>query len=167
MAATANARLRVRGSAVIDPTGRYRYSLVRAWDEGLPRACFCLLNPSTADGRHDDPTLRRCVGFARAWGFGSVEVVNAFALRATDPRMLARAEDPVGAGNDRAIVRAARRAGVVVAGWGNAGALGGRGDAVRRVLGGFDVMTLGVTKRGEPRHPLYVRRDAALVALDA
>lgn len=167
MAVSAHVRARVRGSAVIDPTGRYRYSLVRAWDDGLPRACFCLLNPSTADARRDDPTLRRCAGFARAWGFGSIEVVNAFAFRATDPRALRAAADPVGPGNDRAILRAARRASIVVVGWGNAGALEGRSDAVRRLLSGFDARTLGLTKQEEPRHPLYVARNTAPVALGA
>lgn len=158
-----------RASALFDPTGRYRYSLTRTWDSAANRVCFCLLNPSTADAVRDDPTLRRCLGYARRWGFGSVEVVNIFALRATDPRELRRADDPVGPRNDAAIRRAARRAALVVAGWGAHGALLDRGDAVRRLLislSDVDVVTLGHTKSGHPRHPLYTRADARTIPLE-
>jgi hypothetical protein len=154
---------RARGTAVIDPTGLYRYSLTRTWEPASGRACFCLLNPSTADATRDDPTLRRCLGYARRWGFGSVEVVNIFALRATDPHELRRARDPIGPRNDAAIRRAARRAALVVAGWGAHGALLDRGDAVRAILARLadtDIVTLGLTKHAHPRHPLYARADA-------
>jgi hypothetical protein len=144
----------------------YRYTLHRRWARGagVRRVCFCLLNPSTADARVLDPTLTRCLGFARRWGFGAMEVVNVFALRSTDPAGLRKVADPVGAGNDRAIVRAATRAELVVVGWGNHGSLGGRSDAVRALLGaaGVDVRSWGLTGAGEPRHPLYLRADTPL-----
>ena len=159
----------MRRTAILDPTGRYRYSLTRTWDPDAPRACFCLLNPSTADATRDDPTLRRCLGYARRWGFGSVEIVNIFALRATDPRELKRARDPIGPRNDAAIRRAARRATLVVAGWGAHGNLHERGDAVRTILASLldaDVVALGLTKSGHPRHPLYARGDATTIRLE-
>ncbi len=143
---------------------RYRYALTRSWDRAKPLCAFVLLNPSTADARVDDPTIRRCIGFARRWGFGGVVVVNLFALRATDSRVLRRTADPVGPANDRALVRQASRASLIVLGWGTQGALGGRAEAVRRMLEplGPKLRLLGRTRAGEPRHPLYVRRDAAL-----
>ena len=157
----------IRSTARIDPTGRYRYSLTRSWDDTLPRACFCLLNPSTADATTDDPTLRRCLGFARRWGCGGVEIVNLFALRATDPRDLRRAADPVGPRNDAAIVRAATRAELLVAAWGNHGALHDRAKAVLAALARTStVHTLGLTKLGHPRHPLYTPSDTTLTPLE-
>jgi hypothetical protein len=84
------------GRASYDRTRRYRYTLHRRLAGGAGRLCFCMLNPSTADARVDDPTVRRCVGYALAWGFAELECVNIFALRSTDPRALARADDPVG-----------------------------------------------------------------------
>ena len=142
--------------AVLDRTRTYRYRLWRRWAAGNS-VLFVLLNPSTADAEHDDPTLRRCVGFARRWGFGGVEIVNLFALRATDPRHLRNAVDPVGPDNNRQIRRAAQAAELVVAGWGNHGARDGRAAIVSRLLGrGRTLHCLGVTRQGQPRHPLYV-----------
>ena len=122
-----------------------------------------MLNPSTADERRDDPTIRRCVGFARRWGFGGVEIVNLFALRASDPRVLRRAGDPVGAANDRHIARAAARATLVVLAWGACGRLRGRSAEIRARLSRPAPRCLGLTRSGEPRHPLYLRADARLV----
>ena len=124
-----------------------------------------LLNPSTADEERDDPTIRRCIGFARAAGFGSAVVVNLFALRATDPAVLGRTRDPVGPRNDRAIVAAARGADAVVLGWGGgAASFGPRAAEVSRLLSPFRrrLFLLGRTRSGEPRHPLYVRATTAL-----
>jgi hypothetical protein len=104
--------------ATFDPTRTYRYQLTRTWDPDGPRVNFLMLNPSTADAFGLDPTVRRCVGFARRWGFGSLEVTNIFAFRATDPRVLVGQPEPVGAGNDQAILDAARKADRVVAAWG-------------------------------------------------
>lgn len=118
----------IRRQAVFDPAGRYRYSLRRRWDAAGARVAFVLLNPSTADGRRDDPTIRRCIGFAREWGFGGLEVVNLFACRSTHPGGLRSAQDPVGPENDRFLAAAWDRADRVIVAWGNHGALlGGRG----------------------------------------
>jgi hypothetical protein len=138
---------------------RHRYTLWRAWAPG-PRALFCMLNPSTADESVLDPTLRRCLGFAQRWHFAGFEVVNLFALRSTDPARLCEDADPVGPGNDVAIVEAARRAGVVVCGWGVHGTLRGRDAAVLELLAGVaDLVALRLTKGGAPSHPLYLPAD--------
>lgn len=146
-----------RSTARFDPTRRYRYTLLRVWDPLLPRLCCCMLNPSTADIDQDDPTVARCGRFARDWGFGSLEVVNIFALRSTDPRKLYDASDPIGPANDAAILAAARRADLFLAAWGNHGALRSRGPQVLSRLSQRDIAPrcLAVTKQGHPKHPLY------------
>lgn len=152
--------------ATISPCGRYRYDLWRVWDELLPYAAFIMLNPSTADAAADDPTIRRCVGFARAWGYGGIVVTNLFAWRATDPRELRMARDPIGPDNDKAILRWATyaRSGVVVCAWGAEAATGKRPLLrqqpahvmllLRRA--GVTPHHLGLTQAGHPRHPLYL-----------
>lgn len=144
------------GDAVI--LGVYRYTLWREWHPHLPRLVFVLLNPSTADGSTDDPTLCRCVGFARDWGYGSVELVNLFAYRSVDPATLRRVADPVGPLNDAYIQQAASRAEQIVLAWGALGGLNGRAQEVTRLLN-RQLFCLGYTTEGLPRHPLYLRRD--------
>ena len=143
--------------ATFDPTGAYRYHLWREWDATLPAVTFVMLNPSTADAEQDDPTIRRCIGFARAWGYGRIEVLNLFAYRATSPRELFAAPDPEGPRNGEHLA-AALGSGVVVA-WGNHGR---RAFVGAREMASRDAHCLGVTALGEPRHPLYVRSDSAL-----
>jgi hypothetical protein len=118
-----------------------------------------MLNPSTADAARDDPTVRRCIGFARSWGYGGLEVVNLFAYRATDPRALRRAADPVGPANRRHIAAAIANARLVIAAWG-ADATAGDAAARLRALSRRELRCLGLTRSGAPRHPLYVRATA-------
>lgn len=146
----------VTRGVLFDPTGAYRYRLWRVWAPDAPRLAFVLLNPNAADAVHDDPTIRRCVGFARAWGYGGVDVVNLFAWRTPNPRALRAAPDPVGPDNDAHLQAVAARAALVVAGWGVHGALAGRDVVVRRLLAGYPLACLGLTKAGHPRHPLYL-----------
>ena len=148
-------------TATFDTSRTYRYGLTRAWDRNGPRVNVLMLNPSTADAFGLDPTLRRCVGFARAWGFGSLEVTNLFAFRSTDPRAMLAHADPVGHDNDEAIGGAARRSDRVVVAWGTRGCHLGRADEVARLLAGLgvEVVALGVTRSGQPVHPLYLARD--------
>ncbi|TVQ30888.1 MAG: DUF1643 domain-containing protein [Phycisphaeraceae bacterium] len=158
----------LRTGAEFDPTGKYRFRLWRRWRRAGPAAVFIMLNPSTADAQRNDPTVRRCIGFAHDWGYAGVEVVNIFALRSTLPAALLAIRDPVGPGNDRRILAAARRAhragAPVVAAWGNHGALHGRGGAVLGYLDGAGIapVTFGLTGAGHPRHPLYTPAAATL-----
>ena len=145
----------MNGSAQLD--GQYRYSLTRQWSSG-PRVCWIMLNPSTADADQDDPTIRRCIGFSRTWGFGELVIVNLFALRATNPRELKRHVDPVGAGNEREIGMASRTSALTVAAWGVHGAFL-QGGARARARLGSRICHLGLTRDGHPRHPLYLRGD--------
>ena len=117
-----------------------------------------MLNPSTADETTDDPTIRRCIGFARAWGFGSLAVGNLFAFRATKPGDLRTCVKPIGAANDDWLVRLNQESALTVAAWGNHGDYLDRSHSVRTILS--DLHVLRLTKHGEPQHPLYVPRDA-------
>ena len=124
-----------------------------------------MLNPSTADARCDDPTIRRCLGFARAWGFSVLEVRNLFAWRATDPRKLLMAPDPTGGRRGDRELLIAGGADLIVAAWG-AWVPFGRDQEALKMLGGGRLMCLGRTRNGQPRHPLYVRGDAELKLFD-
>lgn len=119
---------------------------------------FIGLNPSTADEVNDDPTVRRCIGYARAWGYGGLIMTNVFAFRATDPNDMKAAPDPVGPNNDRWLIECARTAGLVVAAWGNDGAFQGRGRQVVEMMrqAGVQLMCLRTTQGGAPGHPLYL-----------
>jgi hypothetical protein len=143
--------------------GAYRYGLLRGWAEGRGIALWIMLNPSTADDKVDDPTIRRCIGFSRAWGCAGLVVVNLFALRSTDPKALSAARDPCGPDND-AWIRwwASVCPRFVVAAWGSLGGLRGRDEEVLALFEGVEVSCLGVTKAGNPRHPLYVKGSTPL-----
>lgn len=141
--------------ANISPDGNYRYSLFREWDKGKGSVGFIGLNPSTADADLDDPTIRRCVGFARAWGYGSLYMLNLFAFRATLPSTMLKAIYPVGPDNDAVLRAASRRVDLVVAAWGNLGAHRGRDDEVRAMFKGR-LHYLRLTTLGHPAHPLYL-----------
>lgn len=155
-------------TAILSHDGVYRYALTRRWNPESATVAFVMLNPSTADALTDDPTIRRCQGYARAWGAGGLLVLNLFALRATDPRELKTAADPVGPANDIAIAQLLAQPeglGPVVAAWGNHGSLLGRAEAVTAAVAGLGVhlWSLGCTGSGQPRHPLYLPADAQLV----
>lgn len=135
----------------------YRYTLTRHWGPG-EMVTWVMLNPSTATAEVNDPTVRRCIGFSQDWGFGALTVVNAYALRSTDPAGLWRVTDPVGPGNDEAIRMAANRAIRVVVAWG-ANITATRELRLARLLRDHAPVHLGLTKDGHPRHPLYVRGD--------
>ena len=144
-------------SATADIRGDYRYTLTRVWDSALPMITFVLLNPSTADAVQLDPTLRRCVGFAKREGYGGMLILNLYAFRTKDPKVMLAATDPVGPDNDCVLSGVT---GTVVAGWGT------KADPARvtRALALLPRLhALGVTKEGHPGHPLYLPADAPLI----
>lgn len=157
----------VQKDALVSPCGRYRYWLTREWGKGAT-VVFVMLNPSVADALVDDPTIRRCIGFARAWGYGAISVVNLYALRSTDPKGLWVVDDPVGPANDGWLTSFATGAeemdAPIVAAWG-ANARPDRVAAVRKLPGMHRLSALGLTKGGQPRHPLYLKADVLPVAM--
>ena len=152
----------MRSDALLSPCRTYRYDLWRKWLGGNGYVMFVGLNPSTADETQDDPTIRRCVAFAKAWGYAGLCMTNLFAYRATDPRDMMRASDPVGPLNDEILCGRAEGADVVVAAWGVHGTFGGRQRAVRAALPKLHYLRL--TKDGHPGHPLYLPKTLAPVA---
>ena len=149
--------------ATFSPCRRWRYLLWRRWDAATPAANFLMLNPSTADQFQLDPSCTRARNYAERWGYGAVVVTNVFAWRATDPDDMKATKNPVGRGNNAAIVRAARVAGIVVCAWGNHGAHLGRSAAVVEMLErkGITLHVLRVNDSGEPAHPLYLPASLA------
>lgn len=150
----------MKHGAAISECGRYRYSLTREWSDGN-LLTWCMLNPSTADADIDDPTIRKCIGFSQRWGYSGIYIVNLFALRATDPRELKKADDPVGPkniGRLRAIISP------VVVAWGGSIPKTQQADNLARILRNRawgnrefeEWWCLGKTKWGEPRHPLML-----------
>jgi hypothetical protein len=139
---------------------RHRWWLQRGWNPDQPQLLFIGLNPSRADADRDDPTLRRLIGFARAWGFGGLEVVNLFARCSASPAVLRRSADPVGYENDQWLQRSLASADALWLGWGNGGAWRQRDQQVLDLLmpqlrAAMPLLAVGLTASGQPRHPLY------------
>jgi len=153
-------------AASLSACGRYRYELTRVWAHE-PLLTFVMLNPSTADADKDDPTIRRCIGFAKRDGFGGLRVVNLFAFRATQPTDMRAADDPIGPENEARLIELFSACGTFVAAWGAGGQFAGQASRVRSLadMFGVELQCLGTTKDGYPRHPLYVKADQPLVAL--
>jgi len=157
-------------TATISDDGLYRYRLGRTWNPYLPKMVWIMLNPSTADAEVDDPTIRRCMGFARREHCGGIEVINLYAFRATKPQGLTMQADPEGPGNCAAWLEvlsgaSAKTPGPVVAAW---GASIPKGLPESRALDAIVPMvtppwyTLGLTNGGAPRHPLFVKSTSPL-----
>ena len=157
--------------ALISPCGKYRYWLTRRWADGPALLPIVMLNPSTADAAVDDPTIRRCMSFARREGFGGVFVINLFAFRATSPDDMRASADPVGPDNDYWTIRVLKGARAInipiLAAWGAHGDHRSRANYVRGManMHGARLTCLGTTKQGHPRHPLYVKGDQPLTHL--
>lgn len=158
----------VEKSATLSPCLTYRYSLWRKWPSQKPETngyvMFIGLNPSTADDKIDDPTIRRCINFAQSWGYGGLCVTNLFAFRATLPSNMKSAKDPIGPENDKSLIAHAKDARIVVAAWGVHGAYLGRDRNVKTLITNLHYLRL--TKAGFPAHPLYLPSRLKPVAWD-
>lgn len=145
--------------AEISDDGRYLYSLTREWGDG-PTLLFVMLNPSTADARQDDATIRRCIRLAHAHRFPRLVVVNLFAFRATEPEDLVRAGFPVGPDNHPAIDLHASMADAICVAWGASAAHPAVAERISQVVPMLrrrhPLRCLGTTRSGHPRHPLFV-----------
>lgn len=160
-------------TAEISPCGRYRYLLTRSWQhfQAARWALFVMLNPSTADAEHDDPTITRCIGFAKSWGFHGLVVVNLYAWRATNPKELpvgiAGMPCPVGPQNDTHVRAALATCEIVVCAWGKPGPYPSRRTDTLQLIreAGHQPLALKINKDGNPGHPLYLPAASNLVAL--
>ena len=146
------------GKAIFSECEKYRYSLTREWDSSKEKILFLLLNPSTADAEHDDPTIRRCTNYAKLWGYGGLYIGNIFAFRATEPTVMRKQSDPIGPLNNGFILMLHKQAAITVAGWGSNGSFLNREAYIKRLLKS-NIYYLKLTKDGHPGHPLYLKKD--------
>jgi hypothetical protein len=151
--------------ALISECGQYRYRLSRRWNKSLPSCLFIMLNPSTADAELDDPTIRRCIAFAKSWGYGKLYVGDLFAVRTKSPSKMKDHSHPVGPNNcqhlQRMALKVARSGGICVAAWGGHGTHMGQDKIVMKWFESFGVQLhfIKLTIKKAPCHPLYLRGD--------
>lgn len=153
----------MKKNAIISDCKQYRYRLERTWDESKAKALFIMLNPSTADATDDDPTIRRCIGFAKQWGYGGLLVGNLYAYRATKPKELLTVKNPIGDENIEHLQKMFREAELIVCAWGNANIV----DALSKKYEYKPLRTTVITeltylelaKDGTPKHPLYLKGE--------
>lgn len=156
----------LRRDAVLSSDGIYRYRLSRTWDRTKLPLVWIMLNPSTADAYQDDPTIRRCMSFARREGAGGIEVLNLFAYRSPSPKDLQKASDPIGPDNDEWIREVLYPHSRCVCAWGAYPAW----NRVARVMDlarGINFKCLGRTAAGHPKHPLYIAAEQPLMQFTA
>jgi hypothetical protein len=144
-------------TAELSSCRNYRYALWRRWDNSKPLAMIIGLNPSTADEVSNDPTLIRCINFAKSWGYGGVCMANLFAYRATKPKVMKLQTDPIGISNDKWLAKLASESDIVIAAWGNHGSFKKRSTFVVDMLP--NLYYLQMNKSGQPAHPLYLKAD--------
>ncbi len=140
--------------ALISSCKRYRYKLWRIWDDDLPKVLFIMLNPSTADESKDDPTIRRCINYAKSWGYGGLFVGNLYAYRTTDPRELKKIYDPIGDDNYKCLLEMFQKCSAVICAWGNNEPMP---IELKKNLSRLHYLEL--SKTGIPKHPLYLKKD--------
>ncbi|TAF48654.1 MAG: DUF1643 domain-containing protein [Runella slithyformis] len=154
--------------AILSENKRYRYMLTRIWDESKPMVMWVMLNPSTADASNDDPTIRKCIAFAKSWGYGGIYVGNLFAFRATNPKRLLQITEPIGAENEEYIRMYAEKVDKVICAWGNPVIIDRIWQPVLRKVLTFEhtkLHYLALCKDGEtPKHPLYLNSKLVPVA---
>ena len=150
-------------NAVISECRTYRYTLSRVWDTNFPKLGIVMLNPSRADALKDDPTIRRCVGFAKRWKFGSLVVVNVYSARLTNPEYLQIIGEPIGPETERYFKESLTDAEMVLLAWGSNIKGNQAAHAIQWLqevnTNGKRFVHLGLTKDGQPKHPLYIKSD--------
>ena len=151
----------VNKNATFSDCRKYRYVISRTWDGKKKTILFIGLNPSTADEKIDDPTIRRCINYAQNWGYGSLLMVNLFAYRATMPTELKKVKNPIGNDNDLHIKELIKKVDLAVAAWGNEGSLLNRDKEIKKIIP--NLMYLKINKSGQPAHPLYQKKDLQLI----
>jgi hypothetical protein len=152
--------------AILSEDGKYRYKLWRIWDEKKPPVAFIGLNPSIADAKEDDPTIRKLITLSTNWGYGGFYIANLFALRSTDPAELKNVDDPIGPDNDKYIQIVNGSCDKTVLMYGNNGTLLDRHLEVLNILYPVDIYCVGLTNSGNPMHPLYMKGDSSLIKFD-
>lgn len=151
----------MKNEAIFDKQKIYRYLLTRCFETGSKTVTFIMLNPSTADETLNDPTIRRCISFAKKLDAKKMQVVNIFAYRTPNVPELKNAEEPLGKENDFYIENAAEESDIIILAWGNHGSYMNRAEQIKKLLKPFKdkVYALKILKNSEPSHPLYLKKD--------
>ena len=147
----------MNADAILSADRNYRYVLSRIWDEKKAMVVFIGLNPSIADENIDDPTIIRCINFAKSWGYGGLFMLNLFAFRATKPSDMFNQVDPIGIENDKYIEEYSNKADKVICAWGNHGRYMQRSQDILNQID--NAYYLKLNKSGEPAHPLYLKLE--------
>ena len=134
---------------------KYRYKLSRVWDDKKSKVMIIGLNPSTADEVENDPTIRRCIDFAKSWGYGGLEMTNLFAFRATEPEDMKNADEPIGIENNEWLLKLSKECDIIVGAWGNDGSFKKRGEEVMKMF--EELHYIAKNQTGCPSHPLYLK----------
>ena len=142
--------IHMKTRAELSSCRKYRYALWRAWDEGKDKVMFIGLNPSTADKVEDDRTIKRCISYAKQWGYGGIIMGNLFAYRTPSPDKMMQSKDPVGPENNTWLKRLSEQADIVVAMWGNSGGFLNRSREVTKMFP--NLLCLRITGAGQPHH---------------
>ena len=148
----------MNSGAVISKDSKYRYKLWRIWDESKPLILWIMLNPSTADALYDDKTIKKCTNYTYAWDYGGLYVGNLFAYRATEPKELEFASDPIGLENVRHLYSMRKKCSMILCAWGSF-------SMVKYIKEKYyflekeELFCLGLNKSGEPKHPLYLKSN--------
>jgi hypothetical protein len=154
---------RCPGDATFSPCMTWRYALTRTWVPELPPLVVVGLNPSTATAELDDRTIRKCIYFAMQWRYGGLVMLNIFAFRSRDPKVMRKAVDPIGPENDAYLLKLTEGRRVLCA-WGTNGDFMERDRAVLKLLAGRDLVALRLSDEGFPWHPLYIPNDTKPIA---
>jgi len=136
---------------------KYRYTLWRIWDKNKPYAVFIGLNPSVADATIDDPTIRRCIKYAKDWNLGGLYMLNLFSYIATDPKEMKNNKYPIGKLNDECLIKISKEAGIIIGAWGNDGSHLMRSKSIKKLIPNLHCLKINNT--GEPAHPLYQKSN--------
>jgi len=156
--------MKIKKQAIFSKDKAYRYLLERELD-GKKHICFIMLNPSIANEKIDDPTIRRVIDFGIKFNAKKIWIVNLFAFVTSDPSYLLNTNDPIGKNNDKYIEKYSRLADIIILGWGNKGKFLGRDKEVLKKLKKFKhkVFALKILKNGSPSHPLYLKKTSELI----
>jgi hypothetical protein len=144
-------------NAILSSDRKYRYVLSRIWDDSKQAVMMVGLNPSTADENEDDPTVARCINFAKSWGYGGIYMLNLFAVRTPKPKKIYKADEPIGSENDKYLKEYSQKCDKIICAWGNDGSYKNRSNEIKSNFS--HLYYLKINKSGEPAHPLYLKSD--------
>jgi len=153
-----------KSDAILSKDRKYRYVLSRIWDDSKDKIVFIGLNPSTADEKEDDPTIRKCISYAKKWGYGGLYMLNLFAYRATKPKEMKKANNPIGDENDKYLDEYVNKSDKVICAWGNNGSFQNRSYKILNKYNNLYYLKLNKSK--EPSHPLFLSRDLKPIKFD-